>query len=230
MQVNQFSDASLFYARAKDYLLTHEAHHCLLLQITHTLIHQPQRYDSQPYLATVETQGKIVAVAMRTPPRRLLLSKIEDFGAVEAIAQDLYLNQPQLPGVSSLFAEAQAFNQVWEKITGQSGKMGKQKRIHQIQQVQPIPFAPGYLRLAQQSDRDLMLDWFSAFAIAVNPNGTSQECSSCGHKVKKPLSQRMHNCPVCHASLCRDLNAAINIKKRGAHAQKAQSMSPKGSH
>jgi putative transposase len=61
--------------------------------------------------------------------------------------------------------------------------------------------------------------------VAVNPNGTSQECSSCGHKVKKPLSQRMHNCPVCHGSLCRDLNAAINIKNRGTHGLKAQSMS-----
>jgi putative transposase len=61
--------------------------------------------------------------------------------------------------------------------------------------------------------------------IAVNPNGTSQECSNCGHKVKKPLSQRMHNCPVCHTSLCRDLNAAINIKNRGTHGLKAQSMS-----
>ncbi|MEB3217746.1 MAG: transposase [Nostocales cyanobacterium 94392] len=63
--------------------------------------------------------------------------------------------------------------------------------------------------------------------IAVNPNGTSQECSNCGHKVKKPLSQRMHNCPVCHTSLCRDLNAAINIRNRGTHDldKQAQSMS-----
>jgi putative transposase len=61
--------------------------------------------------------------------------------------------------------------------------------------------------------------------IAVNPNGTSQECSSCGHKVKKPLSQRMHNCPDCNISLCRDLNAGINIKNRGAHDLKAQKMS-----
>ncbi|AFZ26478.1 transposase, IS605 OrfB family, central region [Cylindrospermum stagnale PCC 7417] len=64
--------------------------------------------------------------------------------------------------------------------------------------------------------------------IAVNPNGTSLECSNCGHKVKKSLSQRMHNCPVCHASLCRDLNAAINIKNRGTHGLKAQSMSGLG--
>ncbi|NER19731.1 MAG: IS200/IS605 family element transposase accessory protein TnpB [Symploca sp. SIO1C2] len=61
--------------------------------------------------------------------------------------------------------------------------------------------------------------------IAVSPNGTSKECSSCGHKVKKPLSQRMHNCPVCHTHICRDLNAAINIRNRGAHGLKAQIMS-----
>ncbi|WP_411908700.1 RNA-guided endonuclease InsQ/TnpB family protein [Nostoc sp. MS1] len=61
--------------------------------------------------------------------------------------------------------------------------------------------------------------------IVVNPNGTSQECSSCGHKVKKLLSQRMHNCPNCYTSLCRDLNAAINIKNRGTHGLKAQLMS-----
>ena len=61
--------------------------------------------------------------------------------------------------------------------------------------------------------------------ITVNPKGTSQECSNCGHKVKKRLSQRRHNCPVCHTSLCRDLNAAINIKARGTHALKAQLMS-----
>lgn len=61
--------------------------------------------------------------------------------------------------------------------------------------------------------------------IAINPNATSQECSSCGHKVKKPLSQRMHNCSVCHTSICRDLNAAINIKNRGTHGLKAQLMS-----
>ncbi|MBE9038371.1 RNA-guided endonuclease InsQ/TnpB family protein [aff. Roholtiella sp. LEGE 12411] len=61
--------------------------------------------------------------------------------------------------------------------------------------------------------------------IAVNPNGTSQECSNCGQTIKKPLFQRMHNCPNCKTNLCRDLNAAINIKNRGTHDLKAQIMS-----
>ncbi|WP_365742271.1 transposase [Nostoc sp. JL33] len=61
--------------------------------------------------------------------------------------------------------------------------------------------------------------------VAVNPNGTSQECSSCGTKVIKLLSQRIHNCPNCKVSLCRDLNASLNIKNRGTHDLKAQLMS-----
>lgn len=51
--------------------------------------------------------------------------------------------------------------------------------------------------------------------VKVKPHGTSIECSNCGHKVKKPLSQRQHNCPKCNLSIGRDLNAAINIKNRG---------------
>ncbi|MEI2581314.1 RNA-guided endonuclease InsQ/TnpB family protein [Scytonema sp. PRP1] len=50
--------------------------------------------------------------------------------------------------------------------------------------------------------------------IAVNPNGTSQDCSSCGVKVPKKLHVRWHDCPNCGCSLDRDHNAAINIAKR----------------
>jgi putative transposase len=64
-------------------------------------------------------------------------------------------------------------------------------------------------------------------AIAVNPNGTSQDCSNCGHKVKKELSDRWHSCPNCGFECDRDHNAAINIKHRavGHPVLKAQEMS-----
>jgi putative transposase len=49
--------------------------------------------------------------------------------------------------------------------------------------------------------------------IAVNPNGTTQECSSCGQKVPKTIQDRWHECQ-CGCSLDRDHNAAKNIKHR----------------
>jgi putative transposase len=47
--------------------------------------------------------------------------------------------------------------------------------------------------------------------VAVNPNGTTQNCSGCGLKVPKTLKDRWHSCS-CGVELDRDLNAAINVK------------------
>ncbi|MHC5719185.1 MAG: hypothetical protein ACYTX0_45800 [Nostoc sp.] len=76
MKVYRFQNATQFYARVKDYLLNQEALHNLLLGISHALIENPERFDEKPYLATVEANGDIVALAMRTPPRLLLLSQV----------------------------------------------------------------------------------------------------------------------------------------------------------
>jgi putative transposase len=63
--------------------------------------------------------------------------------------------------------------------------------------------------------------------IAVNPNGTTQDCSGCGQKVPKTIRDRWHSCPHCGYSLDRDHNAAINIKHRavGHSVLKAQATS-----
>ena len=64
-------------------------------------------------------------------------------------------------------------------------------------------------------------------AIAVDPRGTSQDCSQCGQKVPKTIRDRGHSCPHCGLELSRDHNAAINIKYRavGHPVLKAQEMS-----
>ncbi|MEG4487316.1 transposase [Microcoleus sp. D2_18a_B4] len=49
-------------------------------------------------------------------------------------------------------------------------------------------------------------------AIAVNPNGTTQNCSSCGTRIPKTIADRWHSCHVCGLELDRDVNAAINVK------------------
>ncbi|MBN3897808.1 MAG: IS200/IS605 family element transposase accessory protein TnpB [Nostoc sp. NOS(2021)] len=51
--------------------------------------------------------------------------------------------------------------------------------------------------------------------VVVSPNYTSQDCSHCGHRVKKSLSTRTHSCSSCGVEICRDTNAAINILKKG---------------
>lgn len=49
--------------------------------------------------------------------------------------------------------------------------------------------------------------------VEVKPHGTSQNCSSCGVKVEKDLTVRVHECDNCGLRIDRDHNAAINILK-----------------
>ena len=64
-------------------------------------------------------------------------------------------------------------------------------------------------------------------AIAVNPNGTTQNCSSCGTHIPKTIADRWHSCYVCGLELDRDVNAAINVKNLavGRTVNKAQRVS-----
>lgn len=64
------------------------------------------------------TNARVLAVAIRTPPHQLVLSKAVDSNALKLIAQDLQ-DEP-LPGVSGLVTEVETFLQDWQTLTGQS--------------------------------------------------------------------------------------------------------------
>ncbi len=55
---------------------------------------------------------------------------------------------------------------------------------------------------------------FKRVTVAISPQYTSQECSSCGEIIKKSLSTRTHICK-CGCVMDRDENAARNILSRG---------------
>ena len=75
-------------------------------------------------------------------------------------------------------------------------------------------------------------------SVAVDPRGTSQECSGCGAMVRKGLSVRVHSCAECGLVIDRDENAGLNIKARalgrsavskpGADPGKVRSRKPAG--
>ncbi|BAZ12468.1 GCN5-related N-acetyltransferase [Calothrix sp. NIES-4071] len=166
MKLNRFYNAIQFYDHVKDYLISREAQHCLLLGISDTLVHNPERYPPNPYLASVEVAEQVVAVAIMTHPYKLVLS-CQDLGAIEIFAKDLYTQSLQVPGVSGQTSEALAFAKTWQNLTGQTYKLGMQMRIHELQAVQPIARANGYLRNATEADRALLLQWNQDFELEV---------------------------------------------------------------
>jgi len=62
---------------------------------------------------------------------------------------------------------------------------------------------------------DYLAHVYGKVVVALPPAYTSQDCSGCGERVKKALSERTHVCPHCKAMFDRDHNAARNILALG---------------
>lgn len=163
MKLTQFDNSSLYYERVKDYLLEHEAQHCLLLGLVNSLICTPDRFSHQPDLAVVEEDGMIASVGFRMPPNNLILSRCVSSQAFAILVQELHRQQAIVPGVYGPSDEADTFAWVWQEVTGQSIQVAMQQRIYQLDTVEPIAKANGYIRQAIQADRDLLVYWTQAF-------------------------------------------------------------------
>ncbi len=163
MKLNRFEDPNEYYERVKPYLLQHEAHHNLLFGMIEELRRQPERFSHSPYLVTVQQEDSLVAVALRTPPRKLILSRSLNFQALNAIAQDLQAQEELIPGVIAPVDEAKAFAQAWQAVTDQSYRQGMQLRIYQLEIVKPILNANGHFRQATQADCNLLINWYRGF-------------------------------------------------------------------
>jgi predicted GNAT family acetyltransferase len=168
MKLKHLTEANQDYERTRSFLLQHEAYHSLMFGLLDTILYSPHRFKSQPYVAMVEENDTVLAVALQTPPRKLLLSRVEDVQAIAIIAQDLYSMQAQLPGVMATASAAQAFAQHWQELTGQPYHEGTRERFYQLETVQPLPFVSGQLRQATLGDRELLIDWCRAFMEEVS--------------------------------------------------------------
>ena len=212
MQLRRFDNTKEFWHCAQDYLLQHQAEHNLLLGILHTLLHDPDRYPDAPYLALAETNDNVLAAAIRTPPYKLVLSKAKDLNALTLIAQDLPDYPEQLPGVSGLIAEVETFLQIWQTLTGQSYRRTMEMRIHQLTQVEPIATASGYLRPATESDRPLLLEWFTTFATEIGEvvSQDAEQAVNTGLK-RQSINLWENGIPVSWASSSQSLPAAARI-------------------
>lgn len=170
MEFLRYHDPAAFYARTEPFLVRDEACNNLLLGIGAGLVRNPERFEHPPYLAAVEADGDVVAVALRTPPHRLVLSRVAARDALPLLAELVREEYPTLPGVLAPAEIVEDFARAWRRVSGQPYRKGVAERIYRVQQVRPVSGVPGELRRATPADRGLLLEWYAAFhAEAVGP-------------------------------------------------------------
>jgi uncharacterized protein len=145
---------SEFLARARTMLMRDEAGNSLVIGIVESL--PPQ--GRGPLLVTVEQAGEVVAVAMRTPPRKLLVSDGPP-AAIDALGQALRSQAHELPGVTGPADAAERFARAFSPRAERVLEM----RLHQLHAVTAVPRPPGHVRIATPSDAALLGPWAQCF-------------------------------------------------------------------
>ena len=158
-RVVRHGDAATFLRHARDWLLLTEAENALVLGIADSA----DETSDDLYAATVEQGGAVVGCALRTPPRKLLLTRVPP-GAIDALVVDVAACYDDLPGVLGPPSSAREFARLWCERRGGSVSERMSLRLHALERViPPDPQPPGMLRLATSHDLGLVTSWVACF-------------------------------------------------------------------
>jgi predicted GNAT family acetyltransferase len=178
VDVHRYGEADGFLEHAGEFLAVREAEHNLILGLSSRLRQEPLLFDEPPYLAVVEDGGRVVAAALRTPPHNLVLSEIDDEGAIEPLVVDVSRAFASLPGVIGPKRHVESFARAWEAATGAQGHRALAERIFRAERVQAPEGVAGRMRAYEDADHELAVRWSDAFVAEALPESQPQAESS----------------------------------------------------
>lgn len=162
-----------FLAQAGAILGEREAEHNLLFGICASIRATPELYADDPPGFWVATDGgRVVAAALRTPPRELVLSEVDEADELEArdALVDALRDEPP-PGVLGPAEWAADFVERWTAATGQRATLTVHERIFRLDRVLPVPYpVSGGWRAPRPDDRELIASWLMAFVREALPD------------------------------------------------------------
>jgi len=105
--------------------------------------------------------GRVVATAVWRATRDVVLSEVDDPGALPALV-DALSSEP-LSGVHAPAEHADTFARLWTDRHGGTFQLATAQRSYVLERVVPPRGVPGGLRRAGPADRELLVAWMRAF-------------------------------------------------------------------
>jgi RimJ/RimL family protein N-acetyltransferase len=110
---------------------------------------------------------------MHTPGFPVFLTATSSEAAAE-LGGLLASMRPKVPGINARPQAAEAFADAWRQRTGRAVTVHRLMRLHCLGTlVWPDPGPEGRPRVAGQRDRDLLAEWFEAFAVEVDDDAVA---------------------------------------------------------
>ena len=159
-------DAGQFLSAAGDYLRSRPAHHTILLSSSDSVRGRGTATLGwqAPLFGWWTGSGQEVDGAfVHMPPLAVVLSQLTG-DAAAALPEALAGTGDFPPGVNGPAGSAAAFADAWQARTGCGVTVQRRTRLWRLDELRPPgPFPPGAARTARRRDRNLLIDWVSAF-------------------------------------------------------------------
>ena len=217
IEIRSHNHASELISLSGTYLERHESENNLPIGLVYRLSESPHYYGSKsPLLLSLLEQEKVVGVAIMTPPRRIILSRIdtEVRVAISHLVQHLRRINTRTPGVVGPSVEAQAFSDCWvEGEFGVSARVVMRLRVFEARKVTDMSLSPGKLRLARPDDHPLMAKWIAKFSEEIREPVDFDSAKS--HAERSIKGQELYiwdnGAPVCIAKEARPTRNGTTI-------------------
>lgn len=171
MKIIVAPDASRFLDLAHDWLMRNEVEHTVILGIAGGIASGAVVPKQPPFYAVVLGDDEsIAAVAIRTPPHKLVMSSATP-EAVAVLVRTIFAAMPDLPAVNGPEPAAGDFARGWAKLARTTPRIGMRQRLYVARTVaDDLPQVAGALREAADAERPLALAWANAFAQETVPD------------------------------------------------------------
>ncbi|MER2088751.1 MAG: GNAT family N-acetyltransferase [Sporosarcina sp.] len=176
MELKQFEDVHEFALRAELILSTREDVHSLFLGVLHAI--KAGRYEN-PFMATIDVGGEVLALFQMTPPHPLNLiftgeDRLEE--CMDLLIRGLIEFGIEISSIISLKPWAFLFAEKWEAKTGMTHKLLMDQGIYRLDNVnESLKDSPGSWRFADKDDCPLIEKWYSLFEEDTGLPSTAKE-------------------------------------------------------
>ena len=188
IEIITHNHASKLISLSETYLEQNESENNLPIGLAYRLAEDPYYYGPElPLLLSILEEGKVVGVALMTPPHRIILSRISTEIQIAIVHLIRHLSEigAQIPGVVGPVSEAQAFADCWVKDPRSvSFRITMRSRVFEARTVTDVPLSPGKLRLARMDDHLLMAQWIVAFSEEI---GESADLNSAKKRAEQHI-------------------------------------------
>lgn len=122
----------------------------------------------EPWLAWLsDGTGAVAGVALRTPPRGMLLPKLPD-GAVRGLAD---VAPPDLPEAVGPIEEVGEFTAAYARRTGATAELKRHDRLYELTELTEPPRPAGRPRRAEDADAEICARWVADFETDIGASG-----------------------------------------------------------